>query len=79
MSLFRKKPVVIEAWQYWPGKDVRGVCTCNGVPAHLHTAHEDQTVVLSGGDWIVPESSAPGKFYPIKPDVFAATYDEVEP
>lgn len=80
MPQFRKKPVVIEAWQYVPEiVDPRqeGVCRCNGVPPHLHTAHEGQTVVLSRGDWIVPESKAPGRFYPIKPDVFEATYDAV--
>lgn len=32
---------------------------------------------FNGGDWITPETHAEGKFYPIKADVMAATYEEV--
>lgn len=41
------------------------------------TAHE-QPVSLEDGDWIVPEPR-PDRFYPIKPDIFAATYEVVAP
>ena len=77
MALYRKKPVETEAWQ-WNGESagaMRGVCQCeiNSVP-HLHTAHHGQIVFLQKGDWIVPEKEA-GRFYPVKPEVFAATYE----
>lgn len=30
------------------------------------------------GDWVIPEPQ-PGRAYPCKPDIFAATYEPVEP
>jgi hypothetical protein len=89
MGRFRKKPVVIEAEQYTgePGKDPHGVCrsiTCGaGHPSHphVHTIHERdghaESASLAPGDWILPEPK-PGRFYPCKPDIFAATYEPVE-
>ena len=87
MPKFRKKPAVIEAWQ-WHGErfgEMKGVCQCNvSTLPHLHTAHENsindrgQLVFLTDGDWIIPESSKPGRFYPCKPDVFASTYDPID-
>jgi hypothetical protein len=87
MPQFRKKPVTISAWQ-WNGEkagQMAGVCQCdsNSCP-HVHTAHENtiddrgQLVFLSEGDWIVPEAKKPGRYYPIKPDVFAETYEVVD-
>lgn len=80
---YRKKPVVIEAWQYMPAtvEHIRGVCRSshNGTvwPSdHLHTAHEGQYVYLQNGDWIIPEPDGE-HFYPCKPDIFAATYEPV--
>jgi hypothetical protein len=43
--------------------------------AHVMTAHE-QRVFLEPGDWIIPEPM-PDRFYPCKPDIFAATYEPV--
>lgn len=40
---------------------------------NVRTIH-GETAVVRHGDWIIPES-APGRFYPVKPDVFARTYD----
>lgn len=82
MPHFRKKPVVIEAWKWNGSRGQRGVCTCevNSVP-HVHTAHKNslggfQHVFLSIGDWIIPEPDGE-HFYPVKSDIFAATYDPV--
>jgi hypothetical protein len=89
---FRKKPVLIEAVQYrvpWEHVDgVNGVCfgitcdcpkqdnTTNGRP-HLHTIHNDQSVLLEDGDWILPEPDGI-HFYPCKPDIFEAAYEPIE-
>jgi hypothetical protein len=80
---FRKKPVEIEAEQFTEkNQDVKGVCTCglmlSGIPGgcqpHVHTIHKNQRVDLEFGDWVVPEPD--GKhFYPVKPDIFQATYE----
>lgn len=85
MQQFRKKPVVIQAVQWFPD---------NGLYAGVHwerragddgeflhpyviTAHE-QRAYLAPGDWIIPEPTE-GRYYPCKPDIFAATYDPVQP
>lgn len=75
---YRKKPVVIEAWQFRKGEDARGVCHCNeDLRSHLHTMHGGQVVALEDGDWIIPEPDGV-HFYPCKPDVFAKTYEPVD-
>lgn len=79
---FRKLPIIIEAWQFIEGKPIPpGVCLgycLNGEwsKAHVHTMHRNQAVILSDGDWIIPEPDGV-HFYPCKPDIFAATYEPV--
>jgi len=82
MSKFRKKPIIIEADQWFPGRKVKGVHENPGCGpslegrAHIHTIHANQMVILEPGDWVIPESD--GKhFYPCKPDIFEATYERV--
>lgn len=81
MPHFRKKPVVIEAWQWHFQREgeLRGVCNCHEGHwgSHLHTMHAGQIVALEAGDWIIPEPD--GKhYYPCKPEVFANTYEPVD-
>ena len=80
---FRKKPIIIEAEQY-KGLPVKGVCYCKEAlifslnpPAHVHTIHDNQSVMLEIGDWIIPEADGI-HFYPVKPDVFENSYDKIE-
>src|SRR6266850_3165315 len=83
MAKYRKKPVVIEAEQFQGGFEclnLKGVCAdpkCYMGGPHLHTIHEDQKVLLTKGDWILPEPDGI-HFYPCKPDIFAATYEPLE-
>jgi hypothetical protein len=42
----------------------------------VRTVHGEIATVRHG-DWILPEAK-PGRFYPVKPDVFAATYEPVQ-
>ena len=82
MPKFRKKPVVIEAMQYgpYPAPSVELVMFLDGAGA---TAGPDGITIptLEGdhlarvGDWII--KGVAGEFYPCKPDIFAATYEEV--
>jgi hypothetical protein len=82
---YRKRPDnrIFEPVQYVArGRLVPGMCnslSCfsagNNQP-HVHTIHDGQIVNLEVGDWIMPEPD--GKhFYPIKPDIFEATYEPV--
>ena len=81
---YRKKPVIIEAQQYKKyGHLVKGMCNsrscyqAGNTEPHVHTIHGGQIVNLEIGDYVVPEPD--GKhFYPIKPDIFEATYEPVE-
>lgn len=72
---FRKKPVVIEAVQWFkmgdhpavkqhPDSDRGYVDTLEGI--HLVTV----------GDWII--TGVKGEHYPCKPDIFEMTYEPVE-
>lgn len=80
MAKFRKKPVVVEAAQFVLGEDERavpGVCRCYGGWPHVHTIHSNQPIALESGDWILPEPDGE-HYYPVKPDIFVATYEPVE-
>lgn len=77
---YRKKPVVIEAIQ-WDGMnydelgDWMGMsATCEIDGCFLIPTLEGE-MRASPGDWII--KGVQGEFYPCKPDIFAATYEEV--
>jgi len=72
MPKFRKKPVVVEAEQWFPGKSIEGVVErSNGAYGYIETL-EGQFIV-SSGDWVI--TGIQGEKYPCKPDIFEATYE----
>lgn len=89
MPEFRKKPVVLEARQFtladaehpealteWCNGRVRGT----RLPAAERIIQIDTLegeMAGSIGDWII--KGVKGEFYPCKPDIFAMTYEPVEP
>lgn len=85
MTLYRKKPVVIEAKQ-WNGENADEIQTFL-FDGNQHAAHGwvkgqyveigtlEGLMVASIGDWII--KGLAGEFYPCKPEIFAATYDGV--
>ena len=87
-KLFRKKPVVIEAWQVSPPTIhlTTGWINTNGGDASYHGERGPDCYIdistLEGvmradvGDWVI--RGVKGEFYPCKPDLFEATYEEVE-
>ncbi|OWT55237.1 hypothetical protein [Candidimonas nitroreducens] len=82
---FRKKPVVVEAYQLPPaGVDVPQSFHdwCDEVGFTDFESDRDETLVIptlegdmiaSPGDWII--KGVTGEFYPCKADVFAASYE----
>lgn len=90
MTLYRKKPVVIEAHRLgddgWPDGVWEGV-NHNQIILHLErdgmkrVTGYAEILTLEGtmraeiGDYII--KGVKGEFYPCKPDIFAATYEEV--
>jgi hypothetical protein len=85
---FRKKPVVIEATQWFKDGDHPMVSEVMGNPTDFGgwtalTPTGDYAVrTLEGwmqvtpGDWII--TGVKGEHYPCKPDIFEATYERVE-
>lgn len=77
MAKFRKKPVVIEATQWFKDGDHPAVVNAalSGMPVYLIDTLEGDMMVLPG-DWII--TGVKGEHYPCKPDIFAMTYEEIE-
>lgn len=75
MPKFRRKSAVVNAEQFMhPSMTPAGVFVTENGSAYVITAHA-QRVYLEPGDWILPEPNGDG-YYPVKPDIFAATYEE---
>lgn len=83
MAQYRKKPVVIEAFQNEPGATLPPwmlAAVTEGTAYHFDTQIMIKT--LEGemradvGDWVI--KGVKGELYPCNPDIFAATYDPVE-
>lgn len=80
---FRKKPVVIEAVQY-NGKNMDEIMVFIEAPEICNDFLENwiEIKTLEGsmranpGDWVI--KGIKGEFYPCKPDIFEATYEEVK-
>lgn len=79
---FRKKPIVIEAIQYFnwmreqdclPEGVVIVPWNAAGDAPCIHTLEGD--MLVREGDWII--TGVKGERYPCKPDIFAATYEPV--
>ena len=72
---FRKKPVVIEATQWFKNGDHPAVFIgCLSGRPKIDTL--EGPMFVTPGDWII--TGIKGERYPCKPDIFAATYEPVE-
>lgn len=75
MRQYRKKPVVIEAFQ-WTGQEDTGynvIVTEQGTQLVIPTL--EGAMYASIGDWII--TGVAGEVYPCKPHIFTATYERV--
>ena len=74
---FRKKPVVIEATQWFKDGDHPAVVPgfLSGMPIYLIETLEGHHIVTPG-DWII--TGVKGEHYPCKPDIFEMTYERAE-
>jgi hypothetical protein len=87
--MFRKRPVVIEAFQVPDNGEVSG----HGAIRDFFERHGfkafrlsetkgydigtlEGTMHASPGDWII--RGVAGEFYPCKPDIFAVTYEQID-
>lgn len=72
---FRKKPVVVEASQWFKDGDHPAVGRHpESVQGFIRTL--EGIMLVTPGDWII--TGVHGEHYPCKPDIFAATYELAE-
>lgn len=79
MAKFRKKPIVVEAEQWFPGVEIDGTCEIPGfgnLPGSLIIETPEGEMRARPGDWII--TGVKGERYPCKPDIFEMTYEKVE-
>jgi hypothetical protein len=88
VSRWRKRPVEVDALQWrvvnheqmkaWLGDAYLAVLSkhVRGKAAHLSVRTLEGQLAAAPGDWIV--KGIQGEFYPMKPDIFEATYEPVE-
>ena len=67
---FRKKPVVIEATQWFKNGDHPAVTDIGFIATLEGNMH------VTPGDYII--TGVKGEHYPCKPDIFEMTYEEVK-
>lgn len=88
---YRKKPVVIEAVQLLKAGEEPTAAWMESFHAFMEkcadwSSDRDEGIAIrtlegtmraDPGDWII--RGVKGEYYPCKPDIFAATYEAVEP
>ena len=83
MTRYRKKPVVVEAMRFtassgsavWRWADSKPIFDSYGNVYGLRIYTLEGEMKADLGDWII--KGVKGEFYPCKPDIFEATYEEV--
>lgn len=77
---YRKRPIVVEAEQWFPGSEIDGVVANWDNDPRTKDKRSVKTLEgwldVSPGDWII--TGIQGEKYPCKPGIFRATYDLVE-
>jgi hypothetical protein len=81
MSRYRKRPIVVEAEQFFPDKRPwpDGVIQCEpdpGQPKDFVIETLEGPLRVLSGDWII--TGIQNEKYPCKPDIFEATYEPVQ-
>ena len=78
---FRKKPVVIEATQWFKHGDHPEVKRMHTIDPETGEAQAcvltlEGNMLVTPGDWII--TGVKGEHYPCKPDIFEMTYERIE-
>ncbi len=82
MAKYRKKPVVIEAVQFWPDqRPWPEGCVSNWdnnpmTPNKCSIETLEGWMTVSPGDYVI--TGVKGERYPCKPDIFELTYERVD-
>lgn len=80
MKKYRKKPVVIEAVQFLGDENLQEILEWMGdviaMGDYMRILTLEGEMTAQRSDWII--KGVKGEFYPCKPDIFEATYEEVD-
>jgi len=78
MPKFRKKPVVVEAEQWFPGKEVGGVVErARGTYGYMKASEGKH--IVNAGDWVITRIEGEEEWrYPCSDVMFRAKYEPVE-
>jgi response regulator of citrate/malate metabolism len=82
MKLYRKKPIIIEAFIYWEENRPDWFCdkvTTNEIitfTTHCEINTLEGVMRAEIGDYII--KGIKGEIYPCKPDIFEQTYEEIK-
>lgn len=85
MSVYRKKPVLIDAFQFTGSNQLDVMRWVEELDAQVtwkfHNGVLDiptleGVMTASAGDWII--RGVAGEFYPCKPEIFAETYERAD-
>lgn len=77
MPKFRKRPVTIDAFQWFPEMGSVGGVEYNGGYREIWTIHTlEGNMNVSPGDYVI--TGVKGEKYPCKEEIFLLTYEAVE-
>jgi hypothetical protein len=78
VAKFRKKPIVVDAFQWFPSMGLFGGVDFDHDEGcyFVVTIHGDK-IAVNAGDWVITEPDMV-HHYPCKDEVFRATYEPVE-
>ena len=74
-TLYRKKPVVVEAEQWFAGNPPLSGMFCCKNDGFYYIATLEGSTRVEDGDWII--TGLKGEKHSCKPDIFAETYEPV--
>lgn len=73
MAKCRKKPVVIDAWQFVPGVTPWPEQVMEGPDGNYYVDSMEGKMRITPGDWLM--RGVRGEYYVCAKDIFAETYD----
>lgn len=82
MAKYRKKPIIVEAEQWWQHHPVDGVKDMGASGSYNQPSFGcittlEGTFIVSPGDWIIT-TGGQGEKYPCEPGIFQSTYELIE-
>ncbi len=78
MELFIRKPVVVEAQEWFPGREVKAKNQIYETDRWWFVLASGAALPLSPGDWLVRDPAGHSGFFPVPGAIFRASYEPIE-